>query len=198
MTSPAPVTLHHVELYVRDLERSMRFWTPFMALLGYEAERWSQGVNYLAGEQDPYVCLVQAPPEHQGAGYHRRRVGLNHLAFRASVARPRRRGAGSGHRRRGTRCSTTTVTRSLRRPGTTRCSARTRTGSSWKWWRRARGDGGHRQSKMTSNATIDHATIATMTAPVAMPTVMLAGIDTQPSSITYSVPPLQRLGGVRP
>ena len=75
--------LHHVELYVRDLERSMAFWTPFMSLLGYTAERWSQGVNYLQGDQDPYVCLVQAPPEHQGAGYHRRRVGLNHLAFRA-------------------------------------------------------------------------------------------------------------------
>lgn len=76
--------LHHVELYVRDLERSIAFWTPFMDLLGYQEERWSQGVNYLLGEQDPYVCLVQAPPEHQGAGYHRRRVGLNHLALRAT------------------------------------------------------------------------------------------------------------------
>lgn len=76
--------LSHVELYVSDLERSMAFWTPFMALLGSAAERWSQGVNYVAGEQDPYVCLVQAPAEHLGAGYHRRRVGLNHLAFRAA------------------------------------------------------------------------------------------------------------------
>lgn len=76
--------LSHVELYVSDLERSMAFWTPFMAHLGYEAERWSQGVNYVAGEQDPYVCLVQAPADHLAAGYHRRRVGLNHLAFRAA------------------------------------------------------------------------------------------------------------------
>ncbi len=75
--------LHHVELYVRDVDRSRAFWTPFMSLLGYEAERWSQGVNYLQGEQDPYVCLVQAPADHRAAGYHRRRVGLNHLAFRA-------------------------------------------------------------------------------------------------------------------
>ena len=75
--------LNHVEIYVRDVERSRAFWTPFMSLLGYEEERWSQGVNYLAGEQDAYVCLVQAPGEHLEAGYHRRRVGLNHLAFRA-------------------------------------------------------------------------------------------------------------------
>lgn len=75
--------LHHVELYVSELERSTAFWTPFMTLLGYQEERWSRGVNYLAGEDDPYVCLVQAPDEHLAAGYHRKRVGLNHLAFRA-------------------------------------------------------------------------------------------------------------------
>jgi len=40
-------------------------------------------VNYVAGEQDPYVTLVQAAAEHLAAGNHRRRVGLNHLAFRA-------------------------------------------------------------------------------------------------------------------
>lgn len=75
--------LHHVELYVRDLGRSTLFWNSFMSLLEYEEARWPQGVNYLQGEQDPYVCLLQAPPEHLEAGYHRRRVGLNHLAFRA-------------------------------------------------------------------------------------------------------------------
>ena len=56
--------LHHVELHVRDLERSIAFWTPFMGLLGYEEERWARGVNYLEGESDPYVCLVQASSEH--------------------------------------------------------------------------------------------------------------------------------------
>jgi catechol 2,3-dioxygenase-like lactoylglutathione lyase family enzyme len=75
--------LHHVEIYVRDVERSRAFWTPFMDLLGYAEDRWSQGVNYRLGDDDPYVSLVQAPPEHQEAGYHRRRIGLNHLALRA-------------------------------------------------------------------------------------------------------------------
>ena len=75
--------LHHVELYVRDVDRSRAFWTPFMDLLGYTEDRWSQGVNYRLGELDPYVSLVQAPDDHLEAGFHRRRVGLNHLAFRA-------------------------------------------------------------------------------------------------------------------
>lgn len=74
--------MHHIELYVSDLERSIAFWTPFMERLGYVAERWSEGMNYFAGEQHPYLCLLQSPKEHLAAGYHRRRVGLNHLAFK--------------------------------------------------------------------------------------------------------------------
>ena len=76
--------LHHIELYVRDLERSVAFWTPFMALLGYEPERWSGGMNYVRGAEEAYFCLLPADPEHLVAGYHRKRIGLNHLALRAS------------------------------------------------------------------------------------------------------------------
>lgn len=76
--------LHHVELYVADLERSMAFWTPFMAQLGYEADRWSEGMNYVRGREEPYICLLQAEHQHAVAGYHRKRIGLNHLAFRAT------------------------------------------------------------------------------------------------------------------
>ena len=75
--------LHHIELYVSDLDRAVEFWTPFLEKLGYEAERWSGGMNYFAGAADPYLCLLQASEEHLSAGYHRKRIGLNHLAFRA-------------------------------------------------------------------------------------------------------------------
>lgn len=79
--------LHHIELYVSDLEWSIGFWEPFMAKLGYESERWSEGMNFFAGEADPYLCLLQAPKDHLAAGYHRKRVGLNHLAFKAGSRR---------------------------------------------------------------------------------------------------------------
>lgn len=79
--------LHHVEIYVSDLERSTGFWTPFMEKLGYEADGWSGGMNYVAGTTEPYLCLLQASQEHRSAGYHRQRVGLNHLAFRARSRR---------------------------------------------------------------------------------------------------------------
>jgi len=74
--------LHHVEIYVSDLDRSVAFWTPFMQKLGYEPRRWSGGMNYVKGEE-AYFCFLPAPPEHLAAGYHRKRVGLNHLAFKA-------------------------------------------------------------------------------------------------------------------
>lgn len=75
--------LHHIEIYVSDLERSVEFWTPFMEKLGYEAEQWSGGMNYVTGMTEPYLCLLQVSNEHRSAGYHRKRVGLNHLAFMA-------------------------------------------------------------------------------------------------------------------
>lgn len=74
--------LHHVEIYVSELERSIAFWSPFMSRLGYEADRWSGGMNYVK-QGEAYFCFLQAPAEHVAAGYHRKRVGLNHLAFRA-------------------------------------------------------------------------------------------------------------------
>ena len=74
--------LDHVELYVRDLNVSAAFWTPFTRMLGYDADRWSHGINYRRGPQEPYLSLLQAPAEHHAAGYHRKRIGLNHLAFR--------------------------------------------------------------------------------------------------------------------
>jgi catechol 2,3-dioxygenase-like lactoylglutathione lyase family enzyme len=74
--------LHHIELYVSDLDRSCAFWTPFMAHLGHRADPWSGGMNYRRGDHEPYYCLLPAPSAHRAAGYHRQRVGLNHLAFR--------------------------------------------------------------------------------------------------------------------
>jgi catechol 2,3-dioxygenase-like lactoylglutathione lyase family enzyme len=75
--------LHHIELYVSDLDSSISFWTPLMERLGYEAERWSDGMNYFSAEGEPYLCLLQTAQQHLDAGYHRKRIGLNHLAFRA-------------------------------------------------------------------------------------------------------------------
>jgi catechol 2,3-dioxygenase-like lactoylglutathione lyase family enzyme len=74
--------LHHIELYVSDLERSAAFWGWLLAELGYEPHQsWADGRSWKRGPA--YMVLVQAAERHLDPPYHRRRVGLNHLAFHA-------------------------------------------------------------------------------------------------------------------
>lgn len=73
--------LHHLELYVPDLERSLRFWGWLLTELGYEPyQEWDEGSSWRLG--DTYLAFVQAPPG--GDHIDRRGPGLNHLAFHAA------------------------------------------------------------------------------------------------------------------
>ena len=79
---PAPGQLHHIELYVSSLEQSLRFWQPLLSALGYvEYQRWPAGVSFNA--HGTYIVFVQAEPRYVEQGYHRKAIGLNHLAFHA-------------------------------------------------------------------------------------------------------------------
>ncbi len=80
---PTPGTLHHVELYVASLEKSMAFWGPLLGMFGYVIfQEWDQGVSYML--QETYIVLVQTEPAYLEPSYHRKRTGLNHLAFHAA------------------------------------------------------------------------------------------------------------------
>ncbi|MCJ2147860.1 MULTISPECIES: VOC family protein [Bacillus] len=75
--------IHHIELYVSELEASKRFWGWFLGELGYEVfQQWEDGISWKAN--GAYLVLVQAKEQFVKAGYHRCRVGLNHLAFYAA------------------------------------------------------------------------------------------------------------------
>ena len=80
----APVgLLHHVELWVPDLESSRVRWEWLLTALGYERfQSWPHGVSYRLGHT--YLVLEQSPALCDG-GYERRRPGLNHLAFHAGA-----------------------------------------------------------------------------------------------------------------
>jgi catechol 2,3-dioxygenase-like lactoylglutathione lyase family enzyme len=72
--------LHHLELYVADLERSVGFWGWLLLELGWECyQEWDQGCSYRHGDMG--LVFVQAP--EGAAPLDRRSVGINHLAFRA-------------------------------------------------------------------------------------------------------------------
>ncbi len=75
--------LSHVEIYVSDLERSTALWGWLLERLGYTAfQSWPEGRSWNLG--DTYLVFVQAPADTLAAGFDRRRVGLNHLAFHAA------------------------------------------------------------------------------------------------------------------
>jgi catechol 2,3-dioxygenase-like lactoylglutathione lyase family enzyme len=79
----APVTgsLHHVELWVPDLERAVRQWGWLLTELGFRPfQNWPAGRSWALGTT--YLVLEQSP-DLTAAVHERQRPGLNHLAFYA-------------------------------------------------------------------------------------------------------------------
>lgn len=72
--------LHHLEIWVTDLDRAEQSLGWMLSALGYAViDRWPGGVSY--GRGDVYLVLEAGPDV---AGTHDRlRAGLNHLAFHA-------------------------------------------------------------------------------------------------------------------
>ncbi|GAA0611005.1 VOC family protein [Virgibacillus siamensis] len=74
--------LHHIELYVSDLKRSIDFWGWFLEEMGYSPfQEWDRGKSFKMA--DTYIVFVQTEERFLDVSYHRCRVGLNHLAFHA-------------------------------------------------------------------------------------------------------------------
>ncbi|WHY01498.1 VOC family protein [Neobacillus sp. DY30] len=74
--------LHHVEIYVSNLDKSVEFWGWLLTELGYEQfQKWELGISWKY--QETYLVFVQAEERFLDVPYHRCRVGLNHLAFHA-------------------------------------------------------------------------------------------------------------------
>ncbi|EIL7052618.1 VOC family protein [Listeria monocytogenes] len=76
--------LHHVEIYVADLEESRMFWSGLLEELSYELyQTWKEGFSYKFA--DTYLVFVQTEEPFIAEGYHRKRIGLNHLAFHSGT-----------------------------------------------------------------------------------------------------------------
>lgn len=74
--------IHHIEINVSDLNKSIDFWGWLLAELGYELDQeWDSGQSFRIG--DTYIVFVQTEDKYKDIPYHRCRTGLNHLAFHA-------------------------------------------------------------------------------------------------------------------
>ena len=72
--------VHHIEIYVSNLEESKEFWGWLLTELGYEKhQEWNEGISYKLS--DTYLVFVQTEEKYLDVTYHRKRTGLNHLAF---------------------------------------------------------------------------------------------------------------------
>lgn len=72
--------ISHIEIYVKDLAKSINFWDWFLVDLGYkEFQKWETGISYKL--QETYLVFVQAEKKHCDVNFHRCKPGLNHLAF---------------------------------------------------------------------------------------------------------------------
>ncbi|WP_407271836.1 VOC family protein [Radiobacillus sp. PE A8.2] len=75
--------IHHIEIYVSNLETSTAFWGWLLEELGYNVfQEWENGQSWKI--EDTYIVFVQVEDRFLDVAYHRCRVGLNHLAFHAT------------------------------------------------------------------------------------------------------------------
>jgi catechol 2,3-dioxygenase-like lactoylglutathione lyase family enzyme len=73
--------LYHLQINVRDAARSLPF---YKALLGDLEDRTVYETDAMAGfsGRGTDIWVGTAAPAHTAPGFHRKRAGLNHLAFR--------------------------------------------------------------------------------------------------------------------
>lgn len=77
-------TIHHVEIYVSDLERTVAFWQWLLTeKFSYKIfQKWNSGISFILG--DSYIVFVQTESKYLDKSYNRKNTGLNHLAFHCS------------------------------------------------------------------------------------------------------------------
>ena len=73
--------LYHVQVNLRDAAVSLPFWKALLGYLEYQLVHEERDVaGYSNGTTD--LWLMATDPAHAGAGFHRKRAGVNHMAFR--------------------------------------------------------------------------------------------------------------------
>ena len=76
-------TLHHVELWVPDLDRAVASWGWLLASLGYKPfQDWPAGQSWRSG---PTYIVVEQSPARTALRHDRCRPGMNHLAFHVAT-----------------------------------------------------------------------------------------------------------------
>jgi catechol 2,3-dioxygenase-like lactoylglutathione lyase family enzyme len=74
-------TIGHIYLYVSDLGKSHDFYKKLLEYLGYK-EKMKENWGFAFINNGLSIWFEKARKGHIEKGYHRKRIGLNHLAFK--------------------------------------------------------------------------------------------------------------------
>ncbi len=74
-------SVYHIQLNVRDAAASLPFYKDLLGYLDYRLLYEGRGVAGF-GDGAADIWLIETDRRHAGAGFHRKRTGINHLAFR--------------------------------------------------------------------------------------------------------------------
>ena len=73
----------HIYLYISDLKKSYDFYKGFLTCLGYK-EIVNKDWGFAFINNGTSIWFEEARKSYIEKGYHRKRIGLNHLAFRVN------------------------------------------------------------------------------------------------------------------
>lgn len=72
--------IHHIEIYVNNINQTKDFWTWLLNELGYSNyQEWPLGFSFILNQT--YIVFVQVEDNYLSHTYHRKQAGLNHIAF---------------------------------------------------------------------------------------------------------------------
>ena len=73
--------VYHLQINVRDAARSLPFYKALLGYLEYRTVHESDTVAGFSG-RGADIWIIATHPDHAPHGFHRKRTGLNHVAFR--------------------------------------------------------------------------------------------------------------------
>ena len=78
-------SLAHVEINVTDIQKTKDFYDMFLGPIWWESFTIDEDVIGYKAPDKTHIFFVQTDQEHTKHGFHRKRVWLNHLAFRVET-----------------------------------------------------------------------------------------------------------------
>ena len=74
--------VHHFQIQVSNIQKSAKFYNELLGRLGFTKVLEMEGTVEWQKEGTS-IIIAQCPKRFLADGYHRKRIGLNHIAFRA-------------------------------------------------------------------------------------------------------------------